>query len=445
MILSMLIYSKSCIFCYMKDKMKSIKYILLFVIIIVFTTTLYPILFNKYEERFLFIRQLINILILIAIFNYISRSIKKYSFGIYKYYKLLGVKEIEIVIKYIKSRAFEYFLFFGLFFASVYAGNVIPALLCTAQFILYCNGFILLTYVLMHKPKYKTALYCFFSILCAGYAIYFLYRLADLIRNNMAIGELLLFFNNSILMNMHRVIFFEFNLYLMIAVTILIVFTVRKIVFLEDVSVIEESSPNRSHLWDTYFNRFLNRNRSGLLREMKIAFRNKENLLSYVLLFGVYVFCCWLFGYVPQLLFAVSLLCVLLANYGLEGIFLIDTGTFQLYKTCGGDFDGFLQNKIKVSVLINFVFFGAYTIKCIENSCAEEWSRLLLFQIINIGYWNTYYSYLYSRLTLTRTIFYEIKRMIALVIGLIPVVNLVLAIMYYMKGKRSWNCYVNNG
>lgn len=429
----------------MKNMRKFIQYSLGFVIIIIFIIALYPVLYNKYEERLVIIRQLINILILIALFNYINRSIKKYSFGIYKYYKLLGVKEIGIVIKYIKSSAFWYFFCFGLFFASVYAGNVIPALLCTAQFILYCTGFVLFSYVLMHKPKYKTVLQWLFVLLCVGYAIYFLCRLADLMSNSMAIGELLLFFHNSMLMNMHRVIFFEFNLYHMATVTILSAFAVRKIVLLEDVSVIEDSSKNRSHLRDTYFNKFLKKNRSGLLRDVKIAFRNKENLLSYVFLFGAYVFCCGLFGYVTQLLFGVSLLCIVLANYGLEGIYLNDAGTFQLYKICGEDFDGFIRNKIKVSVLINFVFFGVYTIKCIENSCAKDWIWLFIFQIINIGYWNMYYSCLYSRMRLTRTILYEIKRMIALVIGLVPVVNLVLAIMYYMKGKRSWDCYVNNG
>ena len=176
----------------------------------------------------------------------------------------------------------------------------------------------------------------------------------------MAIGELLLFFHNSMLMNMHRVIFFEFNLYHMATVTILIAFAIRKIVLLEDVSVIEDSSKNKSHLGDTYFNRFLKKSRSGLLRDLKIAFRNKENLLSYVFLFGAYGFCCWLFGYVTQLLFGVSLLCIVLANYGLEGIYLNDAKTFQLYKICGEEFNGFIRNKIKVSLLINFVFFSIY-------------------------------------------------------------------------------------
>ena len=260
--------------------------------------------------------------------------------------------------------------------------------------------------------------------------------------SNMTVREFLNFLNNSVLMKMHRMIFFEFNLYCVIAVVILLVFAVRKIILLEDFSVIDESSKRRNCSGDTRFHKFFGINRCGLLRDIKIAFRNKENLFSYFLLFVVYAFCCWLFGYVSQLLFVVSLFCVVLANMGLEGIYLNDVGTFQLYKVCGEGFDGFLRNKIKVSVLINFVFLGVYTIKCMQNSCAKDLIWLFLFQIINIGYWNMYYSCLYSRMSLTGNI---IKRMIALVIGLIPVINLVLAIMYYKKGKRSWNCYVNNG
>lgn len=297
----------------------------------------------------------------------------------------------------------------------------------------------------MHKPKYKTVLNWLFVFICIGYTICFLYRLAELMISNMTIGELLFFFNNSILMEIHSVIFFEFNLCCVIAVTILIVFAISKIIMLEDVSVIEESSQHRNCSGDTCFNKFFKIKRGGLLRDVKIAFRNKENLLSYFLLFVGDVFCCWLFGYVSQLLFAASLFCIALANFGLEGIYLNDVGTFQLYKICGEGFDGFLRNKIKVSVLINFVFFGVYTIKCMQNSFAKEWIVLLLFQLINIAYWNMYYSYLYSGLSLTRTMFYEVKRMIAFVIGLIPVVHLVFVIMYYMKGKRRWICYVNNG
>lgn len=429
----------------MKCKKKIIQYSLEFVIILFITITLYPVFLHKFEERLMIIRQLINILVLMGLFNFINRSIKKYSLGIYKYYKLLGVKELGIVIRYIKNNAFGCFLCIGLFFASSYGGNVIPALLCTAQFVLYCTGFILFSYVLMHKPKHKIVMYWILGLLCVGYIVYFLYRLADLMSNSMEIRDWLHFLNNSILMNLHRTIFFEFNLYYMIIVLILIAFAVRKIVLLEDVSVIEDSSKSKIHSGDTFNNRFLNKSRNGLLRDVIIAFRNKENLFSYAFLFGAYVFCCWLFGYVTQLLFGVSLLCIVLANYGLEGIYLNDVGSFQLYKICGGDFNGFIRNKLKVSVLINFVFFSVYTIKCMEYSCVKEWIGLFIFQIINIGYWNMYYSCLYSRMRLTRTMVYEIKRIITLVSGLVPVINLILAIMYYMKGKRSWNCYVNNG
>ena len=218
-----------------------------------------------------------------------------------------------------------------------------------------------------------------------------------------------------------------------------------KIIALEDVSVVEECSQHRNNPEDTCFIKFTKIRRCGLLRNVKIAFRNKENLLSYFLLFVGYVFSCWLFGYVSQLFFATSLFCIVLTNFGLEGIYLNDIGTFQLYKICGEDFDGFLRNKIKVSILINIVFFSVYTINCIQNNFASEWIGLFLFQLLNIAYWNMYYSYLYSGLNLTRTILYEIKRMVAFIIGLIPVVNLGFVIMYYMKGKRRWNYYVNNG
>lgn len=424
---------------------KIIKYSLVIVIITIFTITLYPILFNRYGERLIIIRQLLNLLILMAVFSYTNRSIEKYSLGIYKYYKLLGAKEIDIIVRYIKNNFFRYFVCFCLLFANVYAGNLLSALLCTAQFILYGNCLILALYVLMHKPKYKIALYWLVGIICVSYVITILCRLSGLISNNVDIEELLVLFTNSTLMNMHRAIFFECHLYNIAVVIILTAFSIRKICSLDDISVIEDNAKNKRPLSDIHFSKSISKKRCGLLRDVKITFRNKENLLSYGLLFGLYMFCCGLFGFVPQLLLGVSFLCIVLANYGLEGIYLNDTMTFQLYKLCGEDFGGFIRNKIKVSAIINFVFCSVYTIKCIDTSCVKEWILLLLLQIISIWYWNTYYSYLYSGMKLTRTLLYELKRMIVLVIGLIPVVNILFAIMYYKKGKRRWNYYVNNG
>lgn len=445
MILNKILYSKSCIFCYMKNMRRFIKYSLVLVVIIIFAITLYPMLLNRYGERLIIIRQLLNMLILMALFIYVNRSIEKFSLGIYKYYKLLGVKEIDILARYIKNNAYRYFLCFCLLFASVYAGKLLSALLCTAQVIMYCNCLILVLYVLMHKHKCKITLFWILVITCVSYVIYILCQLPGWMGNNADVNKLLLLFNNSTLMNMHRVIFFECHIYNIAVVAILTALSIRQICSSDDNSVIEAISNSKRTLPDTYFNKVISKKRYGVLRDVKIAFRNKENLLSYGLLFGLYVFCCCLFGYVPQLLFGVSFLCIVLVNYGLEGVYLNDILTFPMYKLCGEDFGGFIRNKIKVSAIINFVFCSVYTIKCIDISCVKEWILLLLLQIISIWYWNTYYSYLYSGMKLTRTLVYELKRMIVLVIGLIPVVNILFAIMYYKKGKRRWNYYVNNG
>lgn len=444
MILNIKVYLKSCIF-YMKNKRSLIKYSLLFAGIIIFAITFYPMLFNRFGERLSIIRQLMNMLILMALCTYANRSIEKYGLGIYKYYKLLGVKETDILTGYIKNNVFRYSLYFCLVFVSVYDGNLLFASLCTAQAIMYCNCLIVVLYMLMHKNKSKITLFWIFMVTGASYIIYILCQLPKLIGNHVDVNRLLALFNKSTWMTMHRVLFFECHIYTIVVVAIVTVLSVRQICSFDDNSVIEDFSNSKRTLPDTYFNKFISKKGYGVLRDVKIAFRNKENLLSYGMLFGLYVFCCCLFGYVSQLLFGVSFLCIVLANYGLEGIYLNDTLTFPMYKLCGEDFDGFIRNKIKVSAIINFVFCSVYTIKCIDISCAKEWILLMLLQITSIWYWNMYYSYLYSGGKLTRTLLYELKRMIVLVIGLIPVVNILFAIMYYKKGKRRWNYYVNNG
>lgn len=442
MILSRIIYSKSCIFYYMKN----IKYsLLLSAIIVLVSITFYPVFFKQYEERLSIVRHLINLLLLLISSSYTSISLKKYSFGIYKFYKLLGVTELQNVTNFIKNNASMYYLYFSLFFSTVYTGNVLVALLSTSQFVLCCLGFILLSYMLMHKCRCKTVVFWFFILICTCYMVCFLYRLTELMTNHMTFEDLLLFISNSVLIKIHCAIFYKANLCCMIIVTILDIFTICIISKLDDISIIEDDTRRRVCHKDMCINHFIETTKCSLLRNVKIAFRNKENLVSYLLLFIGYVICCRTVGYVRQLFLATSLFCIALANFGLEGIYLTDIETFQLYKICGGCFSGFLRNKIKVSVLINFCFFSVYTMACILNRFANEWIVLLLFQLINVAYWNTYYSYLYSGMNLTRTMIYEMKRFIAFIIGFIPVVNLIFGIMYYLKGKRRWIYYVNNG
>jgi len=393
----------------------------------------------------LIIRQLINLLIVMAFFNYTNRSISNYGLGIYRYYKLLGMKEINIIVRYIKNNCFRYLLCFCLFFASVYAGEVLPALCCTVQFIMYCNCLVLALYVLMHKPKYKTIIFLGFTMLCIICVMDSLYQVFRLTGNHVDLMEMVVLLANSTPMSLYRAIFFECNPYIIAVVMILTALLIKKTGSLDDVSVIEAFSKNKKSLTKVWLNKLIGQKGYGLFRDMIITFRNKETLFSYALTFGLYVFCCCLFGHVWQLLAGVSVFCIVLINYGLECVYLNDTATLNIYKLFGEDYHGFLQTKMRISGIINLIFCSVYTIKCIEINCMKEWFILLLIHIISIGYWNLYYSYLYIGMKRYGTLPDIIKRFIAFIIGMIPGLNILFAIMYYKKGRRRWNCYVNNG
>jgi len=157
------------------------------------------------------------------------------------------------------------------------------------------------------------------------------------------------------------------------------------------------------------------------------------------------VFCCCLPGDISILVFWVSGLCIVLINYGLESIYRSDITSLELYKLFGESYAGFLQKKMQVSLVINLVFGSVYTIKCIDLSCRKEWFILVLFHITNSLYWNIYYSCLYSGRKLSGTIWYEIKRLVAFIPGIIPGLNIGFAVLYYKVGRRRWDDYVNNG
>jgi len=310
---------------------------------------------------------------------------------------------------------------------------------------LYCNCLVFVLYVLMHEYKPKKIIFLTFLAVCIACIANGIWQLFRMINNGVVLIEILSFFFNGTILSLYRVIFFECNVYSIIVTIIVTAFSVNKIGSLDDVSVIEEVSKNKKGLMNVRFNQLTRQRSYGLLRDIRITFRNKENLFSYAVAFGLYVFCCCLLGHVTQLLFGVSFLCIVLINYGLESVYLNDTMTLKIYKLFGEDYNGFLQTKMKISIIINFMFGSVYTIKCIDLNCMKEWFILLLIHLTSILHWNMYYSYLYIRMKRYGTLLDGIKRFIVFIIGIIPVLNILFAIIYYKKGKRRWNNYVNNG
>lgn len=424
---------------------KLLKYGLPIILIIIYIVTVYPALCNRYGDNLVIIRQLVNILIVMDVLNYTNRSISKYGLGTYKYYKLLGMKEVNILVRYIRDNYFRYLMYFCLFFVSVYAGDIVLAMLCTMQYILYCNCLVFVLYVLMHEYKPKKIIFLTFLAVCIACIANGLWQLFRMINNGVVLTEILAHFFHGTILSWYRAFFLGCNLYGIIVAVIVIAFAIFKLHFLDDVSVIEEVSRNKKSLANVHFNQRMGQKKYGLLRDIRITFRKKENLFSYAAAFGLYVFCCCLVGYVPQLLFGVSYLCIVLINYGLESVYLNDTVTLKIYKLFGEDYNGFLQTKMKISIIINFMFGSVYTIKCIDLNCMKEWFILLLIHLTSILHWNMYYSYLYIRMKRYGTLLDGIKRFIVFIIGIIPVLNILFAIIYYKKGRRRWNNYVNNG
>lgn len=422
-----------------------IKYGLVFAIIIIFVVIAYPVLFNRYGDNLIIIRQLVNLLILIDLYKYVNDSISKYSFGIYRYYKLLGMKEIDIVITYIKNNYHRYLVYYLLFLASVYAGNILSALLCTVQFVIYCNCFVLAQYVLMHKQDYKKRVICILSIASAVIVGNITYQVFNLIYKNVVFTEILEFMKNSTFISLYKEIFFECNMTFCALIMMFTMVLAKVISSLDDCSVIEYNLTKVKKISDNYINKSVGRRWFGLLRDIRIAFRNKENIFSYILVFMLYVFGCYFLGSNQAILFWMSFFCIMLINYGLESIYLNDTTAFKIYKLFGEKFDGFLQTKLRISFIINTVFGGVYVIRCFGNKCAEECLALLLIHIINVLYWNMYYSSIYIGMKRYGTFLDDIKKIIVLVIGIIPLINILFAIKYYKNGKRRWNYYVNNG
>ena len=424
---------------------KLIKYGFMVAVIIIYNIIVYPILLNRYGDTLVILRLLVNILIVAEVLKFTYKSISGFGLGAYRYYKLLGMREISILVQYFRKHCFRYWLCVCFFFMSVYAGDVVSALLCTVQYVGYCVCLVFVLYILMHEYKSKRVIVPAFLTGGAVCVLILLCQLFRFINEDVGFAEIPALLSDGVIPGAYRAMFMECNIYSSVMAALVMVFGINKLYALDRVSVIEDFTKNKKLPADRSWNRFFGQKKYGLLRSLKITFRNKENLFSYAAAFGLYVFCCCLPGDISILVFWVSCFFIVLINYGLESIYRNDAISFELYKLFGESYTGFLRKKMQVSLVINLIFGSVYTIKCIDLNCRREWILLVLLHITNSLYWNMYYSCLYSGRKLSGTIWYEIKRLIAFVPGILPGLNIGFAILYYKKGRRRWDEYVNNG
>ncbi len=411
---------------------------------VLFIIILYPVLLSSYGERLVIIRNLLNIIVVFDCLSIINFSIREFSYGEYKYYRLLGLKEINIFLWFIKKSGYKFMALFCLFLVSAYDGKIITALLRDIQFIAYSVCIALTLYVLMHKEQVYNIFIMVAKIISVGFVVVIIHIVLLCVNNKASFTETITSILHSRILEIYNTIILDHSIYHCIVVIIWFVILIKALHLIENKSVVEEGVFNRKRTLNLWTG-LEGINRYGLIRDLIISFRDKGNLFSYILTFGIYLFCCVFFEKNVKLLMFVSFLIIVLINYGLESIYISDLLTFKYYKLLGERYIGFLKRKIAVSIMINIIFGVIYAVKCISLFYFKGFLCLVLFQAINVFYWNLYYSYQYINMKRYGTLLDDIKRLIVTIIAMIPVVNLLVGYRFYKKGKRRWNYYVNNG
>lgn len=420
------------------------KYFIIPVLSLVSALFIYPLLLSKYGDNLYLIRVLISIALLISCISLINCRIREFCNGEYIYYKLIGMKEWHIFKRLLSKNVLGYIIFGSISYIIAYSANICTAILTVSKFVLLILLLTIMIYLLHYnKVAYKLCVIgCDMGIMLL--LIDILKKVVDLLEIGMDIKSIFITIFNNMVFELYYKIMFEKNNYIIVLLLVCFLpvpYTLKKCE--EKVIELNEKGCNKkdifSHITEC---KIVKR----YFKELFVAMRSIGNLVSFLFFYFVYFLVLLLIGKNTTLIMIFSLIAILIVNYGMECVYTSDLLTKNYYKVLGEEYKNFLSKKIRASFVLNTVIFVMYIIKCISiNAFLEEVIFLLVFQILNILYWNLFYSYFYMKMKRYHDVFDDLKVFIVAIGVLIPVLNIALCLAFYKKGKKRWDSYVDNG
>ncbi len=180
------------------------------------------------------------------------------------------------------------------------------------------------------------------------------------------------------------------------------------------------------------------------VKEVVLTGRKVQNLLAYVFVYVMYAISLMFVKESITAVIIISVIAILIINVGEDCIYLSDLNTKKFYKLLGQTYRHFLFKKIGAAFITNGGICFVYVLKLIVMKHTETVLLLIVIQVMEIIYWNLFYSSVYVRMKHYSTILENIRLMFAFAGAVIPGVNIILCVFYYLKGRDNWDYYVGN-
>lgn len=177
-----------------------------------------------------------------------------------------------------------------------------------------------------------------------------------------------------------------------------------------------------------------------MFRELTVCFRKPVNLFCYLFVYISYAFLLTLCGENKTLFTVFTCAAITLICVGSEEIYRSDVRTNIYYRLFGESYGRFLEKKVLTTALLALVVWLLGAIRAVFLSPAPSASAVFIipYTLFNILYWNLYDFCRFMHLPESETLPEMTLDLLALAGMFLPVVNLILCVRFYKKGKERW-------
>ncbi len=428
-------------------KKRILQIILLFLAIIAGFFT-YPLLQRLYGNNWDLVRCILSISLLLIGSTLINHKVGRYCSCEYKFYKLMGMEEHEITKQFYNKNGTVYTVFVVAFYIICVQSNIVQALFKTIQFLIILLIITNLTYFTRYSRKVRVTLsVVLYSILCM-FSLYVTATAFACFEQGMGILDILWSVRNMTpIAVLYDLLCNKYNCFFLF-LTLFYYFCVKGEKKFEE-KIIETGTRrrNKNSLGGYITDRMYGKRYTKLrpyIKEVVRTGRKIQNLLSYVFVYVIYALCLLLVKKSITAIMVISYIVILIINVGEDCIYLSDLNTKRFYKLLGQTYERFLSKKIGATLIMNSCICFIYFCKLIAMKHIDTILLLIIIQFVEIIYWNLFYSFIYIHMKHYNNILETVRLIFAFAGALIPGVNMILCVFYYLKGKEKWNHYVDN-
>lgn len=421
-------------------------YKLIVCLFLALTPFVHPIFENKYADQFLTVKiaMLISFSILFVIM--LNAKLNQFLRTEYIFYKTIGTTPMRIIRLFFYKDKILFLLVFCITYFIVYEQNILYSCLIAIQILMLYILLATLLYMGKHVNSIRKGslfIVCFLGLLESIKIIFDIFSLLTQKMNFVQIlAEVCQYKEIKFLYSLLAVT----NAKKFVLIFIVTILSYKMLSLSENIVAEPSKKQQKSKKPEVFHNKKEEKTDTFIFyikTEIHTTFRKISNVISYFFVYAVFLYAVCLIKTSSSAFFIVSVFAIILVNYGIECVYHEDTRCRQWYQVLGETYHDFLLKKMLATIILNFFIFIVNIGKTliVTNFWYVE-IALIFFTFFSIIYWNLYYTFFYWKLDTYSSGRDALKAFGALILMLIPGVNIIMCIFYYRKGKEYWDEYI---